>query len=162
MDFVSDWIVGPNKKSIPVINIMDEGSRKALWATAHHNISAKTLVEVLDKILDWRGAPQYIRCNNGPGFISHRLRVWSKKHQVKIKFSQPGKPPQNGLIERLNKTLRVECLNLNWFTSLPQLNEDLQKWWSDYNSCRPHDNIENITHDRYEIKNQNFYYLAVG
>ncbi|MEO1255721.1 MAG: IS3 family transposase [Bacteroidota bacterium] len=162
MDFVSDWVVGPEKKSIRVINIMDEGSRKALWTTAHHSISAKTLVEVLDKILIWRGAPRYIRCDNGPEFISYRLKEWADENGIEIKFSQPGKPAQNGLIERLNKTLRTECLNLNWFASLPQLNADLQQWWSDYNSCRPHENIGNITPDMYEMENKNFYYSAVG
>lgn len=162
MDFVSDWVVGPEKKSVRVINIMDEGSRKALWTTAHHSISAKKLIRVLDKLIDWRGTPQYIRCDNGPEFISYRLREWADRNQVELKFSQPGKPTQNGLIERLNKTLRVECLNLNWFTSLPLLNQDLQQWWSDYNSCRPHDSIGNTTPDLYEIENKNFYYSAVG
>lgn len=162
MDFVSDWVVGPEKHSVRIINIMDEGSRKALWTTAHTSISAKSLVDVLDKVIDWRGAPQYIRCDNGPEFISHRLRVWAEKNKVELKFSQPGKPTQNGLIERLNKTLRAECLNLTWFTTLPQLNAELQQWWTDYNTCRPHDSIGNITPDTYEIENQNFYYSAVG
>ncbi len=162
MDFVSDWVVGPEKRSVRVINIMDEGSRKALWTTAHTNISAKTLVEVLDKVVDWRGAPQYIRCDNGPEFISSRLRHWAEQNQVELKFSQPGKPAQNGLVERLNKTLRRECLNLTWFTTLPELNAKLQQCWTEYNTCRPHENIGNITPDMYEMQNQNFYYSVVG
>lgn len=162
MDFLSDWVVGPEKKSVRVINIMDEGSRKALWTTAHESISAKTLVDVLDKVVDWRGAPRYIRCDNGPEFISRRLAAWARQHGVELKFTQPGKPTQNGLVERLNKTLRVECLNLNWFTNLSQLNADLQRWWLDYNGLRPHDNIGYITPDMYEIENKKFYYSAVG
>ena len=35
MDFVSDWIVGPTSKQVRIINIMDEGSRRALWTEAH-------------------------------------------------------------------------------------------------------------------------------
>lgn len=162
MDFLSDWVVGPEKKSVRVINVMDEGSRKALWTTAHESISAKTLVDVLDKVVEWRGAPRYIRCDNGPEFISSRLASWARQHGVELKFTQPGKPTQNGLVERLNKTLRVECLNLNWFTNLSQLNADLQRWWLDYNGLRPHDNIGYITPDRYEIENKKFYYSAVG
>ena len=162
MDFVSDWVLGPERRSVRVINIMDEGSRKALWTTAHQSISAKKLVSVLNKLIDWRGCPQYVRCDNGPEFISHQLREWADKNEIEIKFSQPGKPTQNGLIERLNKTLRVECLNLNWASSLSELNKEIQDWWSDYNSCRPHESIGNITPDSYEIENQNFYYSVVG
>ena len=66
MDFVSDWVVGPNEKSVRIINIMDECSRKALWTEAHQSISAKKLIEVLDQVVAWRSAPAYIRCDNGP------------------------------------------------------------------------------------------------
>jgi putative transposase len=65
-DFVSDWVVGPNEKSVRIINIMDECSRKALWTEAHQSISAKKLIEVLDQVVAWRGTPAYIRCDNGP------------------------------------------------------------------------------------------------
>jgi putative transposase len=42
MDFVSDWVVGPNEQSVRIINIMDERSRKALWTQAHSSISARS------------------------------------------------------------------------------------------------------------------------
>lgn len=158
MDFVSDWVVGPTQKQIRIINIMDEGSRKALWTEAYKSISAKTLVEVLDKVVEYRGAPAYIRCDNGPEFISNKLRVWAEKSGIEIRFIQPGKPTQNGLIERLNKTLRKECLDLTWFRSMSQLNEELQAWSQTYNLLRPHKSLGRISPEQYEIHNQNFYY----
>lgn len=113
MDFVSDWVVGPDKQSVRIINVMDECSRRALWTEAHLSISARKLIEVLDRLVAWREAPEYIRCDNGPEFIAQRLKAWANRHGVELRYIQPGKPSQNGLIERLNKTLRVECLNLN-------------------------------------------------
>ena len=104
MDFVSDWVVGPGQERVRIINIMDECSRKALWTEAYSSISAKTLIEVLDKVVAWRGLPSYIRCDNGPEFISGKLEEWAKD-KVELRFIQPGKPSQNGLIERLNGTL---------------------------------------------------------
>ena len=73
MDFVSDWVGGPRQEKVCIINVMDEYSRKALWTAAHSSISAKTLVEVLNKVVECRGVPAYIRCDNGPEFISMRL-----------------------------------------------------------------------------------------
>ena len=162
MDFVSDWTVGQTKAAVRIINIMDEGSRRALWTQAHRSISAKTLTEVLDKVVDYRGVPKYIRCDNGPEFISQKLAEWAKTNSVELKFIQPGKPSQNGLIERLNKTLRVECLNLHWFENLQKLNESIQDWSMDYNTLRPHKSLNRITPLEYEIENQNFYFKMVA
>jgi len=162
VDFLSDWVVGPNEQAVRIINVIDEGSRKALWTHAHTNISAKTLCETLDQIVQWRGCPSYIRCDNGPEFISEKLRKWSEKNGVDIHFTQPGKPTQNGIIERLNGTLRKECLNLHWFQSLKKLNEQIEQWWWDYNSLRPHSSIDYLTPDEFELLNKNFYFTLVA
>jgi len=162
MDFLSDWVVGPNQQGVRVINIMDECSRKALWTEAHTSISATKLTAILDQIIEWRGVPSYIRCDNGPEFISNQLRKWADRHQVDIRFIQPGKPGQNGLVERLNGTLRKECLNLEWFESIPKLNEQLQEWWQIYNTMRPHSSIGYKTPDEYEKLNEKFYFRVVA
>lgn len=162
MDFLSDWVVGPNQEKVRIINIMDEGSRKALWTEAHTSISAKTLTDVLDKVVEWRGCPRYIRCDNGPEFISEKLALWALNNNVEIHFIQPGKPTQNGLIERLNGTLRTECLNLEWFESIPKLNQQLQQWWQIYNTIRPHSSIGFRTPDEEELLNKKFYFRPVA
>lgn len=162
MDFVSDWVVGPAQDSIRIINIMDESSRKALWTEAHKSISSNKLIDVLDKIVAWRGRPAYMRCDNGPEFISEKLRKWADDKRIEIKHTQPGKPSQNGLIERLNKTLRVECVDQHWFTSLDELNEALQHWSVTYNTLRPHENLKYKSPDQFEILNQNFYFYPVA
>lgn len=112
MDFVSDWVVGPTRKQVRIINIMDEGSRRALWTEAHKSIPGKKLTSVLDQVVEYRGRPAYIRYDNGPELISKSLKEWAQKNDIELRYIQPGKPSQNGLIERLNKTLRQECLNL--------------------------------------------------
>lgn len=162
MDFVSDWIVGPGQEKVRIINIMDECSRKALWTEAYSSISARTLIQVLDKVVQWRGRPSYIRCDNGPEFISHQLALWAEQNNIELRFIQPGKPSQNGLLERLNGTLRKECLNLEWFESIEKLNEQIQLWWMTYNSIRPHSSIGYKTPDEMEEINKNFYYSTVA
>ncbi len=162
VDFLSDWVIGPAGEKVRVINIMDECSRKALWTEAHRSICAKMLTQVLDAVAAWRGYPAYIRCDNGPEFISGKLRQWAEKNGVEIKFIQAGKPSQNGLIERLNGTLRAECLNLEWFRSMEELNEHIQEWTVVYNTVRPHSSIGYKTPDELESLNQNLYFRAVA
>lgn len=162
VDFLSDWVIGPGGEKVRVVNIMDECSRKALWTEAHRSICAKMLIQVLDMVAAWRGLPAYIRCDNGPEFISEQLRQWAEKNGVEIKFIQAGKPSQNGLIERLNGTLRAECLNLEWFQSIEELNDRIQEWAVIYNTIRPHSSIGYQTPDELEMKQQNLYFRAVA
>jgi putative transposase len=87
--------------------------------------------------------PKYIRCDNGPKLISKQLEKFCVKHAIELSFIQPRKPMQNGLIERLNGTVRRECLNLKVFKTIPEVQQDLDKWWNIYgrhsaNFGRPH------------------------
>ena len=162
MDFVSEWVIGRQEQSVRVINIVDECSRRALWTEAHHSITGKTLTDVLDKVIAWRGKPAYIRCDNGPEFICQHLQEWAKENTIEIRHIQPGKPSQNGIVERLNGTLRTECLNLEWFGSLEYINQKLQDWWMTYNEQRPHSSIKYLTPIQFEEKNKLLYYKAVA
>jgi putative transposase len=162
MDFLSEWVVGQEEQSVRVINVVDECSRRALWTEAHLSITGKKLSAILDKIIEWRGKPAYIRCDNGPEFICEHLKKWAEDKKIDLRYIQPGKPTQNGIIERLNGTLRTECLNLEWFGSLEYLNLKLQDWSMCYNQQRPHGAIKFKTPIQFEEKNPLLYYKPVA
>jgi Integrase core domain len=44
---------------------------------------------------------------------------WCAEHHVLLRSIEPGRPPQNGHLDSFNGQFRDECLNANWFTSLP-------------------------------------------
>lgn len=170
LDFVSDMVVdqmgslsgGKASEWIRVINVIDECSRKDLWVEAYKSIKASKVVEILDNLLKMRGKPAYIRTDNGPEFISNELKKWAQDNGIEQKFIQPGKPTQNGLIERLNGTLRRECLNLNWFTSLTELNACLDNWYRSYNFERPHSSLGYLTPAQFEAENSHLYFNLVA
>ncbi|MDX2284712.1 MAG: IS3 family transposase [Bacteroidia bacterium] len=172
MDFLSDWVIGPSQVPVRIINIMDECSRKVLWTEACQSITARTLTGILGKVVAWRGKPAYasaslstgIRLDNGPEFISRELEQWAHdgERPIELRFIQPGKPTQNGLIERLNGTLRRECLSLAWFESLEALNGEIQQWWITYNTVRPHSSLGYLTPDEFEEQQQKFSYSVVA
>lgn len=161
MDFVSEWVIGEKQQSVRIINVVDERSRKDLWVEAAHSITAAKLTEVLDNIVTLRGKPSYIRCDNGPEFISQHLALWAEVNGIELRFIQPGKPTQNGIIERLNGTLRTECLNLQWFNSLEEVNDYLGVWFKSYNFDRPHSALKYLTPHAFENLNQNLYFRMV-
>jgi putative transposase len=58
---------------------------------------------------------------------------------------RPGKPIENGFIESFNGRLRDECLNLNKLSTLAEAREILEARRMDYNDCRPHSSLGNLT-----------------
>lgn len=161
MDFLSDVLVGDDKK-VRVLNILDECSRKVLLAYAAKNISAKSLVRLLEELIQDKGKPAYLRCDNGPEFISEELAKFAQHHAISLRFSQPGKPTQNGLVERLNGTQRKECLNLKYFKTVQEVQDDLDKWWREYNFERPHSALGYLSPQAFIDKNNYLYFKSAA
>jgi putative transposase len=73
VDFMSDGL--QNGKRFRTLNIIDDFNRELLDITIDVNISAYKVVEALDSVIFWRGAPKEIRVDNGSEFISHIFRL---------------------------------------------------------------------------------------
>jgi len=85
-----------------------------------------------------RGLPVKIRSDNGPEFISHKLREYCKLKGVKLEHIKPGTPTQNAYVERFNRHFRVDILDAYLFGPLRQMNVICEKWKHDYNDNHPH------------------------
>jgi len=57
------------------------------------------------------GAPDALRLDNGPEWVSAAVRAWAAQHGVQRRFIQLGKPTQNADIERVNGPYRTEVLD---------------------------------------------------
>jgi hypothetical protein len=85
-----------------------------------------------------RGAPEAMRCDNGPEFTSRHFLAWCEERRIGLVHIQPGRPMQNGHVESFNGRLRDECLNANWFTTLADARTKIEAGRQDYNNERPH------------------------
>lgn len=77
-------------------------------------------MRALDELVELRGAPAVLRVDNGPEFMSDQLQAWARRHGVQIRFIQPGRPMQNGFVERFNRTYRQEVLDCYVFETWPR------------------------------------------
>ena len=64
------------------------------------------MVRVLQGLQKDRGGPKRLFCDNGSEFSSQVLDLWAYQNGVKIDFSRPGKPTDNGHLESFNGTFR--------------------------------------------------------
>lgn len=103
------------------------------------------MIRALDQIIEWRGKPRVIRCDNGPEYVCHALLVWAEKRQIRIEHIQPGKPQQNAYVERYNRTVRYGWLNQHAFETIEQVQETATRWLWTYNHERPNMALGGIT-----------------
>jgi putative transposase len=70
--------------------------------------------------------------------------AWCAERAIQLRHIQPGKPDQNALIERYNRTYRIEVLNGYAFESLEQVREISAEWVQSYNEERSHDALAGL------------------
>ena len=150
MDFMTDSLYDGRK--FRILNIIDDHNREALVIEADSSLPALRVIRALDRITEQRGYPKCIRVDNGPEFISNAFRLWCQDHHVQIQYIQPGKPVQNGFIERFNRSYRSELLDAWIFTSIRQVRKMSDKWREEYNCSRPHAALNNLTPTEYVQK----------
>jgi putative transposase len=153
MDFVADSLF--DGRRFRALTIVDNFSRECLAIEAGQSITGKEVSAVVERLVMERGVPDRIQCDNGSEFISRVLDKWAYDHGVTMDFSRPGKPMDNAMIESFNGSFRDECLNVNWFLSMEDAREKIEKWREDYNEFRPHSSLGDLTPrqfvDKYKI-----------
>jgi putative transposase len=95
----------------------------------------------LEQLEEEIGLPHYIRCDNGLEFTSKVFIQWCHNKTIEIKHTQPGKPMQNGFIERFNRFYREDILDAYFFKDLQQLRILSENWRVDYNLNHPHNSL---------------------
>ena len=98
MDFMSDSMVGGRR--FRTFNLIDDCTREVLAIEIDTSLSSKRIIRTLERVILDRGKPNIIRTDNGPEFTSKDLELWARDHEIQIQFIQPGRPMQNGYIER--------------------------------------------------------------
>jgi len=92
-------------------------------------------------IVEHRGAPKFLRSDNGPEVCSRHYLAWCTERRIGTIHIQPGKPTQNGHIESFHGRLRDECLNATWFWNLWDARRKISCWRIEYNERRPHSSL---------------------
>jgi len=142
MDFVSDSL--SNGRRIKCLTVADDFSHECVDIAVDFGISGQYVTRLLDQAAIFRGYPVAVRTDNGPEFTSRVFLAWTSLHGIRHILIQPGRPMQNGYIESFNGKFRDECLNEQWFQSLPQARECIAEWRKDYNEVRPHSSLGRI------------------
>ena len=135
-DFVQDRT--HEGRAFRTLNIIDEYTKEALMIRVNRKLNSIDVVDALTDLFILRGPPLYIRSDNGPEFISEKVRKWITAVGSKTAFIEPGSPWENGYCESFNARFRDELLNGEIFYTLKEAQILIEQWRIHYNTVRPH------------------------
>ena len=113
MDFMADRL--GDGRQFRLLNVLDDFNREGLGIEIDFSLPA----------------------DNGPEYISGTLMEWAENRGITLAYIQPGKPQQNAYVERYNRTVRHEWLDLYIFESIKEVQQIATEWLWSYNHERP-------------------------
>lgn len=135
MDFMHDQL--SDGRSFRTFNVIDDFNREGLCIEVDFSLPSARVIRALEQVIEWRGKPDTIRCDNGPEYISDEIVKWATKRNIRLLHIQPGKPQQNAYVERFNRTVRYDWLAQYLFDSIQEVQEHATIWLWSYNNERP-------------------------
>ena len=135
MDFMHDQLA--DGRSIRLFNVVDDFNREGLGIEVDFSLPAERVIRALDQIIEWRGKPGNLRCDNGPEYVGKALLEWAAQRQITLIHIQPGNPQQNAYVGCYNRTVRYDWLAQNLFESLEEVQQGATAWLWIYNNERP-------------------------
>jgi transposase InsO family protein len=142
-DFVHDRT--EDNQALWMLTVEDEYTREGLTVAVGRNMPAKRVQETLTELFSVRGAPEYLRSDNGPELVAAELTEWLVEQGVQTHHIDPGSPWQNAYGESFNAILRRECLNRDLFHSMLEARIKTELWRRKYNERRPHSSLGYLT-----------------
>lgn len=139
MDFMSDQLsYGKRVRGLTVIDVFSKINHALQF---DFSLTGFKVIQILERVCEFEGVPDFITVDNGPEFICLALDKWAYQKGIKLHFSRPGKPTDNAFIESFNGKVRDEFLNMHWFSSLEDLQGKAWGWRDEYNFERPHSSL---------------------
>ena len=86
MDFMHDQL--NDGRSFRLLNVIDDFNREALGIEVDFSLPSERVIRSLEQIMQWRGTPKVLRCDNGPEYISESIVNWAKRRGIRMEYIQ--------------------------------------------------------------------------
>lgn len=128
-------------RPIKILVAIDEFTRENLVLRAGRSNRSGDVIDALARQVAKRGAPEFIRADNGPEFVADALRTWLPRIDIQTSYIEPGSSWQNPFVESFNGKLADELLDREVFETLAEANAMLDEHRYTYNHDRPHSSL---------------------
>lgn len=122
--------------------VMDWHSRYVLSWDISNSMEAYFCVRTLLKALE-KGKPEIFNTDQGSQYTSMEFTDVLSSHGIRISMDGRGRALDNVFVERLWRTVKYDCVYLNNYETVTELEEGLREWFRFYNTERPHSGLPN-------------------
>jgi transposase InsO family protein len=137
-------VTGPADTPLPVLAMVDYGSRRCLALQPVADKRSLTLLLCLLKTVRVYGKPRAIKTDNEAVFTSRLFKTGLALLNIRHQLSDIASPWQNGRVERLIGTLKDKIGQLT-IADPAQLAARLPEFVFWYNAVRPHQHLDGKT-----------------
>jgi putative transposase len=139
--------------------VIDCYTRELLGWHLSRSGKAKTAESALEQALIARfgtlgrgPVPFLLRSDNGLVFTSRSYTALVRSYGLQQEFITPHTPEQNGLVERVIRTLKEQCVHRTRFETLQHASRGIAEWIAFYNTRRPHQALGMDTPEQAHLK----------
>lgn len=128
------------KQKLYPIGVIDRGTRVAL-TELQPSFKAENIIEACERFINSYGKPRTIKTDNHRCFRSKKFNAWLERCGIQHRYIRNKSPWQNGYIESFFKTMEIEFLRENYFTTTNEACKKMKEFTNDYNTTRYHSTI---------------------
>lgn len=140
------WFRTRDGQRVEPLTVRDLFSRYLLSVRLFRNQSWKSVQRVFRRLFREQGYPEVIRMDNGSPFGTtgpagfSRLSAWWTALGIRVEFTAPGHPEQNGAHEQMHRVMKAETTRpASKHLGAQQRRTD--RWVKVYNQIRPHEGL---------------------
>ena len=145
-DFKGWFMLGNDVRCEP-LTVCDRFSHYIIGCKGQPNQQFKLTLRSCKKLMRHYGLPEVIRVENGTPFASNawgglsQLSVWWIEQGIRVEFTRPGCPQDNGSHERSHRDMKAEvCSPAS--PNLKAQQKRFDRWRHEYNHDRPHESLD--------------------
>jgi transposase InsO family protein len=149
-DFKGQFRLGNGRYCYP-LTISDAHSRFVIACQGLDGTKSGPATEVFEAAFREFGLPLAIRTDNGTPFVSAQslrglshLSVWWRRLGIVHERIEPGHPEQNGVHERMHRTLK-QATTRPAAANMLQQQERFDRFVNEFNHVRPHEALDDNT-----------------
>lgn len=133
---------------VAVVPVIDCGCRTVVGLAATKSQDAATIIAVVEAALEQEfGSPKRapkgleLRTDHGAQYTGTKCRELCRRWRLEHVYAPRRCPTANGVVERVIRTMKEDCIWLRDWQSLEELQRALHEWCITYNKHRPHQSL---------------------
>ena len=130
-----------------LVVVLDWATRRVLAWRLSNTLTTDCCLDALEAAIHDYGCPGILNTDQGSQFTSTAFVTMVQQHRIQPSMDGKGAWRDNLFVERLWKSVKYEEVYLHAYDSVPEAQRRLARYFTFYNSGRPHSALDGRTPD---------------